>query len=89
MKTIFATTDGSVTLTEQAGQFTLTLKESQTVGGGKAAGILSAQGSGAVVLQGKVAFDLGMAILESHSPAALVPFEQGAQAMADATIASE
>ena len=87
MKTIFNLGNGAITLTEQAGQFTLAFNKDLLAGGGKALGIVELEGSGKLVLQGKVAFDLGMAILEAHSPAALLPLEEIGQAAADVAIA--
>lgn len=87
MKELLNIGNGAVILSEQAGDFTLTFSEKAALGGGSAAGIVSVQGSGSVILKGKLAFDLGMKLLEAHSPAAIVPFEQGAQAIADGAIA--
>lgn len=89
MKTLLSLAGGAVVLTEQAGDFTLTFDKDLLVGGGAAAGIVEIEGAGKIVLKGKVAFDLGMKILESHSPAALVPLEEGAAAMADGAIAAQ
>lgn len=86
MKTLLSLANGAFTITEQGGVFTISLNDKVSVGGGKAAGIVSLQGAGSIVLSGKQAFDLGMALLEAHSPAALVPIEEGAQAIADAAI---
>lgn len=86
MKVLLDIGHGALVLSEQGGDFTLTISETAALGGGQAAGIVSAQGSGSLVLKGKVAFDLGMAVLKAHSPAALIPLEEGAQAIADAEI---
>lgn len=86
MKTLVSLGNGAFTITEEGGAFTVSFNEKLAVGGGAASGILSLQGSGSAVLSGKQAFDLGMKLLEAHSPAALVPFEQGAQAIADGAI---
>lgn len=89
MKQLVSVGNGAVVLSEQAGDFTLSFNKDLLVGGGLAAGIVEIEGSGKLVLKGKMAFDLGMAILEAHSPAALVPLEVGAAAIADSAIASE
>ena len=89
MKTLFNIGNGAITLTELAGAFTLTFDKDLLAGGGAALGIISIEGSGKIVMQGKLAFDLGMRILEAHSPAALVPLEVGGQAIADAEIAAQ
>lgn len=86
MKVLFELAGGAVQVTEDAGNFALVVNKDLLVGGGSAAGILELEGAGKVVLKGKAAFDLGMKLLEAHSPAALVPLEQGVQAIADAAI---
>lgn len=85
-KRIFDVGNGMLTLDEEGGDFTLALNASAQLGGGQAAGVVSAEGSGKLVLKGKAAFDLGMKLLEAHSPAALVPLEQGAAAIVDGVI---
>lgn len=87
MRELFNIGNGAVVLSEQGGDFTLAFDKDLVVGGGLAAGIVEIEGSGKLVLKGKLAFDLGMKILEAHGPAALVPFEQGAAAIADGAIA--
>lgn len=81
--------NGALVLSEQGGDFTLAVTDQVALGGGPAAGVVSAQGSGAIVLKGKMAFDLGMALLEAHSPAAIVPLEQAVQAIADSAISQQ
>lgn len=77
---------GSIVVSESAGQVSIAIEEVQSVGGGQAAGVVAIKGSASLVLSGKQAFDLGMAFLEAHSPAALVPVEAGVQALGDAVI---
>ncbi len=79
---------GSLVVSESGGAISVAIQESQSVGGGAAAGVLSVQGSGSVSLSGKQGFDLMMALIEAHSSAAIVPIEKEAQALADAGIAS-
>lgn len=88
MKELLNLGNGAVVVSEQAGDFTLALSETAALGGGSAAGVVSVQGSGSVILKGKMAFDLGMKLIEAHSPAALVPIEEGAAAIVDSTIAA-
>lgn len=80
--------NGVLVISEQGGSFTVGFSEKASLGGGKAAGILSVQGEGSLVLSGKQAFDLGMALIEAHSPAAFIPIEQGIQAAGDAAISN-
>jgi hypothetical protein len=77
---------GALVVSEQGGVFTVALDKSVSLGGGAAAGVISVEGQGSVVLSGKQAFDLGMALLEAHSPPALQPLEAGAQAIGDGVI---
>lgn len=86
MKELLNLGGGAVVLSEQAGDFVLSINEKAALGGGSASGVVSVQGSASVVLKGKLAFDLGMQILEAHSPAAIVPLEQGIEAIADGAI---
>lgn len=88
MKTLMNIGNGAVVLTEQGGDFSLAFDKDLLVGGGAAAGIVEFEGSGKIVLKGKMAFDLGMAILKAHSPAPFVALEEGAQAIADKAINS-
>ncbi len=86
MKTLVSLDGGVLVVQEEAGKFELAVNDAFVVGGGQAAGIVSVKGSASIVLSGKQAFDLGMALLKAHSPAALIPIEEGAQAIADAAI---
>lgn len=88
MKELLNIGNGALILGEQGGDFTLTISEQAALGGGSAAGIVAAQGSGSVILKGKLGFDLGMKLLEAHSPAAIVPLEVGAAAVVDAAVAA-
>lgn len=89
MKVLLNLGNGALVLSEQAGVFTLALNAQAQVGGGEAAGVVAVQGSGSIVLNGKLAFDLGMKILEAHSPAAIVPLEQIVQGIADTAISQQ
>ena len=88
MKTLASLFAGAVTITEQAGVVKLNFNDSASLGGGAAAGWLAISGQASIVLNGKQDFDLIMATIEAHSPAALVPIEQGAQTVGDAAIAN-
>lgn len=88
MKELLNLGNGAMILSEQAGDFTLAFSEQAALGGGSAAGIVAVQGSGSVIIKGKLAFDIGMKLLEAHSPAALVPLEAGAAAVVDAAVAA-
>jgi hypothetical protein len=71
MKKIFSALDGAVALTESEGVFTLSISDALSVGGGKAAGLLKVQGAGSVVFDAPTGAALGLALLNSHLPAAL------------------
>lgn len=86
MKELLNVGNGALVFTEQAGDFTLAFNKDAMVGGGAAAGIIEMEGAGKVVLKGKLAFDLGMKIVEAHSPAPLVAIEEAVQGVADAAI---
>lgn len=88
MKTLFSILNGAFTVTEDGGNVTLSINESANVGGGAAAGIIALQGSGSVVLKGKLAFDLGLKVAEADSPSAIVPLEVAAGAVVDSAIGS-
>lgn len=87
MKTLLSLDGGVLVITEEGGAFTLTINESASIGGGLAAGVVSVKDAGSIVLSGKQAFDLGLKLLEAHSPAAFVPAEEAVGAVADAAIA--
>ena len=86
MKTLASLWSGAVTVTEEAGVVKLNFNDSKSLGAGKAAGWLKVSGQASIVLDGRQDFDLLMGVIESHSPAALVPIEQGAQLLGDAAI---
>lgn len=89
MKTLLSLAGGAVVLTEQAGVFTLAFDEKLSVGGGEAAGIVSVQGQGFLVLSGAQAVKLLGTIAMAHSPASLIPLEAGAVTMAEGAIAAQ
>lgn len=88
MKEIMNIGNGAIVISEEGGTFTMAVNDQVALGGGSANGIVSLKGSGTCVVKGKLAFDLAMAVLKAHSPAALVPIESGVQAIADAAIDS-
>ena len=73
MKTIFTAANGAITLTENAGVFTLSFDES--LGGGAAAGVI--KGAGSIIFNAASgsasAISLGEALLNAHLPASLAP----------------
>jgi hypothetical protein len=87
MKTLLSLMGGALVLTEQGGLFTLTFDDKLAVGGGKAAGVVSVQGQGSIVLSGKQAFDLLAEMVESHVPAPAAAAVAAIEAVADAAIA--
>lgn len=88
MKVLYNVGNGALVLSQQGGNFQLAFSEKAALGGGLAAGILSIQGEGVILLQGKLGFDLGMKILESHSPGPLVPIEVAGAAIVDGVVGS-
>lgn len=86
MKELLNLGNGLLVVSQQAGVLSIVINAKAQAGGGLAAGVVSVEDSGSISLNEKQGFDLAMAILMAHSPAALVPFEKGAQAVADAAI---
>ncbi len=87
MKQLLNVGNGALVLNEEGGSLSLEFNESLLVGGGEAAGIISIKGSGSVVLSGRQGLHLLLKAIEAHSPAALVPMEQAAEAIIDSAIA--
>jgi hypothetical protein len=86
-KTLVSLDGGVLVVTEDGGAFNVAIDDSFTVGGGVAAGVITVSGKASLSLSGKQAFDLGMALLEAHSPAPIATIEKAAQGIADAAIA--
>jgi len=89
MKTLLNVGNGALVITEEAGDFTIAVSKAALVGGGSVTGIVSLKGEAKIVVKGKLAFDAGMKLLEAHSPAALVPIEQGAAAVVDGVLSNQ
>jgi hypothetical protein len=87
-KSIFSAANGAVTLTEDAGVFTLALSDAAAVGGGQAAGIVKVQGSGSLVLDGALGLQLGQALLNAHLPASVQPLAAVVEGIADQAISA-
>lgn len=87
MKELYNIGNGALVLSEQGGDFKLTFSEKAALGGGLAAGIVSIQGEGTLLLKGKMGFDLGMKIIEAHSPAPLAAMEAAGAAIVDGVVA--
>lgn len=88
MRTLLNLGDGALVITEEGGDVTLAVSKTEAVGGGKAADILEAEGSGKIVFKsGTVGLKLAVAFVEAHSPAAIVPFEEEAAVLAEAAVA--
>lgn len=79
---------GQISLSASGKVCSIGITESASAGGGEAAGILAVSGNATLTLNDKQAFDLGMALIEAHSPAPLVPLEQMAQAAGDAALST-
>lgn len=88
MKTIASLAGGAVSLTEDAGVFTLSLSDAAQVGGGSAAGIVKVQGAGSVVLDAATGLKLGEALLNSHLPATVQPLATIVETIANQAIAA-
>jgi hypothetical protein len=86
MKTLLSAANGAITITENAGVFSLNLDESVSVGGGKAAGIVKVQGQGSVVLDGQTALALGQTLLNAYLPASLQPLATVVEGIVDQAI---
>lgn len=85
-KQIASFANGAVTLTEDAGVFSLNFDESVSVGGGVAAGIAKVKGTGSVQLDAGLGLKLGEALLNAHLPASLLPLAQVIEGVANQAI---
>ncbi len=85
-KELFNLGNGALVLSEEGGTVTLSVSEKASLGGGEAAGVLSIEGEGKLILKGRLGFHLGMALLEAHSPGPLVAIEKAGEALADAAL---
>lgn len=88
MKTIFTGLNGALTITEDAGVFSLNITEAVYIGGGEMSELLKVQGQGSVVLDSKTALKLGESILNSHLPASVLPLAQVIEGVVNQAIAS-
>ena len=87
-KLIFSALNGAVTLTEDAGVFTLALADSASIGGGVAAGIAKVGGDAHLVLDGATGLKLGEALLNSHLPAAALPLATVVETVVNTAVAA-
>jgi hypothetical protein len=83
-KTIFGLFGGAVSLTENAGIFTLSFDES--LGGGAAKGIVV--GSGSVQFNGPQGLQLGWKLLNAHLPASLAPLAPVVEGVINTAVAA-
>lgn len=88
MKTIATLAGGAVTLTEDAGVFSLNISDAVSVGGGAAAGIVKAKGCGSVELDAADGLKLGEALLNSHLPASVQPLATVIEGIANQAVAA-
>ncbi len=86
MKTLLNLGGGALVVTQDQGQLKVAISKSAAVGGGKAAGIVSAEGEGAVVLNELQGLQLLKAVIEAHVPAALDPAIDAGEALAEGAI---
>lgn len=86
MKELLNVGNGAFVISEQGGDFKFSLGGQAALGGGSVAGVLAVEGSGSIVLKGRLGFDAAMKLIEAHSPPALVALEVGAAAVVDAVI---
>jgi hypothetical protein len=77
---------GSFSINESGGNAVLEIKESESIGGGTAAGFLQIEGDGKVTLTGKQMMDIAFAYIESKLPSAAALIAKEVQAFADAEI---
>jgi hypothetical protein len=88
MKNIVSLANGAIVLTEDQGIFTLSIKESVSLGGGEAAGVVKAQGAGSIILDSTAGLKLGEALLNAHLPAAVRPLASVVEGIANQAIAA-
>ena len=84
MKTIFSMFGGGLTLTEQAGIFTLSVNES--AGGAECAGFI--KGTGSLVLNGSQVLKIGEAFIVGKLPVALQPLTVIVESVVNQAIAA-
>jgi len=87
VKQLLSLDGGAVTLSEQGGSFVLSFDKSLSIGGGAAAGILSIDGKGSIVLSGLQAVKLLEAVINSHVPAVILPAVEAGEKLANDAIA--
>jgi len=88
MKTIYSVQNGAITITEDAGVFSLNISEKASVGGGEVAGIVKVQGEGSVQLDAATALKLGEALLNSHLPSSVQSLAAVIEGVANQAIAA-
>lgn len=64
----FSKNYGPLVISESAGKVSLSINESESVGGGSVKGVVSAQGSASVIIDGAVLADAGLAYLAAKFP---------------------
>lgn len=86
MKTLLNLGNGALVVSQDSGKLKVTVSKAATLGGGKAAGIVSAEGEGSVVIDEIQGFELLKALVEAHVPAALAPAIDAGATLAEGAI---
>lgn len=84
MKTIVSLAGGAVSVTENAGVFSLNIDAS--LGGGSAAGVVKGQGS--ILLDAGTALKLGESLLNSHLPVSVQGLAGAVESIVNTAVAS-
>lgn len=88
MKVLLNLGNGAFQVVQDSGQLKISIDKSLSPGGGKAAGILSIEDKGSVVLDEVMGLRLLAALAIAHSPSALQAIEQGAETLAEGVVKS-
>lgn len=88
MKTIVTLAGGVVTVTENAGVFSVNLVDNVSVGGGEAAGIVKVAGTASATLDAATGLKLAEALLNSHLPVAVAPLATVVESIVNTAVAA-
>lgn len=77
---------GALIVSEDSGKLKVTISKSATVGGGKAASVLSVEGEGSITLDGEAALQLTEALVNSKLPSSILPLVEAGEAIINAAV---
>lgn len=77
---------GALVVSEDAGKVKVSISKAASLGGGKAAGLVSVEGEASLVVEGELGLQLAEALVNSKLPSSIEPLAEAGEAVLNAAV---